>query len=103
MDGAVNVTIFACSFTDNGNVSAADNVFLGRVTHCSVTDTRLNNSPSANGVKLVDCTDVTLSGDEIARNVLYGICAVGCNQTRLEHNLIEGNETGTVSATPSGP
>jgi hypothetical protein len=91
IEAASGLTITACSFTDNGNLPNTHNLLLTDCAHCTITDTRLNNSPSGDGIRLMNCAVVAIERNEIARNVLRGIAQVD-SKAQIEGNLMEGNE-----------
>jgi hypothetical protein len=91
IEAVADVTITACSFTDNGNLPDTHNLLLSDCAHCSISDTRLNNSPSGDGVRLVNCADVAIVRSEIARNVFHGIELIA-SKIHAQANLLEGNE-----------
>lgn len=97
IDSAGNVAIVACSLTDSGNLPDTHDLLLTHVARCTITATRLNNSPTGDGVHLTACTDVTLADDEIARNVGHAIGADASSRVRTEGNLTEGNEADFAS------
>ena len=98
---ARQVRLSGCSFTDNGNSispgpKSHHNVSLTSVEACHITDCRLNNSPGGSGVDLTTCREVTISTNELARNLLQGIHACDTQDLHIRANLVEGNEAGGV-------
>jgi len=101
IDGATGVSIHACSFTDNGNAAADErtlhNLLLSHVRDASITDSRLNNSPSGCGVEAINCEHLIFRGNEMARNATSAIHAIDSSDLRIEANLIEANEAGGIA------
>jgi hypothetical protein len=100
IDGAIALIIVACSFTDDGNLADTHDLSLANLTHCTITDSRLNNSPTGDGVHLSHCEAVTIVNNEIARNVGHAIGSGESSHAHAEGNLTEGNEADL--ATPGG-
>jgi hypothetical protein len=101
IENARQIVLAGCSFTDNGasvppGAKSWHNVSLRQVQGCEITGTRLNNSPAGSGLDLAGSRDVTLSANEIARNVLHGVHATGTEDLHLRNNLAEGNEAGGI-------
>lgn len=99
LENVRRIVVTGCSFTDNGTSVPPDskshhNVSLQRVEDCEITDSRMNNSPAGNGLCFIASRHVTVSGCEVARNVLPGIYASGAQDLQIRNNLIEGNESG---------
>lgn len=95
--GAENVQIIQCDFSDNGsNVVPGKglhhNLHLTRVTNVNVTEGRFSNSPWGSGIHLSFAEEVTMAGNESARNKLHGIHIIESNTCLLENNLLEGND-----------
>ncbi|WP_439482619.1 heparinase II/III family protein [Cyclobacterium plantarum] len=95
--GAKDVQLIQCDFSDNGsNVVPGKglhhNLHLTRVENVQVTDGRFSNSPWGTGIHLSFGLNVTLSGNEAARNKLHGIHVTESKNLLLENNLLEGND-----------
>jgi parallel beta-helix repeat protein len=98
-----NVTVEASSFTDNGNLNAdtTANLLLIQVSASTLAHTRVNNSPSGCGIRLLDCKDISITSNEIARNARDGIHLIDSINLHVHGNLIEGNEADAVAADAS--
>jgi len=81
----------AVSLTDNTSPLS-----LTLVDGCTISHSRLNNSPVDCGLFLSGCSDVSVSSNEVARNKLEGIRVDHSNHIHINGNLIEGNETSGV-------
>ena len=103
IEGARDVRILQCSFTDNGNAaqdgSTFNNLSLTRVSESKIWDSRASNSPSGCGIKISNCEDLALERNELARNARQAIDATNSGKLYMQGNLIEGNESGGIAVT----
>ncbi len=105
IEGAAGVVIRDCDFSDNGSsvppgAGASHNLAIAHVAGCEITGNLLCTSPSGSGVDVVKCRDVTIAGNEAARNSQCGIRVAGSALVRIRGNLAEGNIRGGIIAEP---
>jgi hypothetical protein len=95
--GAEKVVIVACDFSDNGSSvvpgpGLQHNLLITHTIGCGVRDSRFDTSPWGSGIEVSRSRDVTVAGDEAARNALHGIHAADSRNVRVMDNLVEGND-----------
>lgn len=97
ISGADNIKIEGCDFTENGSgvipgPRLQHNILLTHCNDVTVTDNRIGTSPFGSGVSLAQCSNVSIHGNEIARNANYGVQIAESKDIRVTSNLIEGND-----------
>jgi parallel beta-helix repeat protein len=95
--GAGQVAITACDFSDNGSSvvpgpGLQHNLLITHTMECEVRDSRFDTSPWGAGIEVIRSRDVTVAGNEAARNALHGIHAADSRNVRVMDNLVEGND-----------
>ncbi|MGN6533375.1 MAG: right-handed parallel beta-helix repeat-containing protein [Ginsengibacter sp.] len=101
INGASNVNIIRCDFSENGvsvppGPKLLHNLLLTRCREVTVKDSRLVTSPNGSGIALDHCTNVSVSNCEIARNGYYGLLISESKNITASSNLIEGNDRSGV-------
>lgn len=101
INGASNVKISRCDFSENGVSVPPGSKLLHNLllTHCnevSVKDSRLATSPYGSGVALNHVTNATISNNEIARNGYYGVLITESKNVSVTNNLVEANDRSGV-------
>ena len=101
ISGGTNINVTRCNFNENGASVAPGSKLLHNLllTHCTdvaVKDSRLVTSPLGAGLSLEDCSDVSVSNCEIARNGYYGILIAESKNVTVTGNLIEANDRSGV-------
>jgi parallel beta-helix repeat protein len=95
--GGEGLTVTSCDFSDNGasvvpGAGLHHNLLLIHVQGVEIHNSRFDTSPFGSGIDLSFCRDVTVAGNEAARNALYGIhCFESVNVVETD-NLIEAND-----------
>jgi parallel beta-helix repeat protein len=97
IQGAEDVEIIRCDFSDNGsNVVPGrglhHNLHLSRIRKATISEGRFSNSPWGSGIHLSFSKEVMLTGNESARNKLHGIHLTESSAVQIENNLLEGND-----------
>ncbi len=103
VEGASRVIIHACDFSDNGGsvppgAGAHHNLTVVRVTGCDISASSLCTSPQGSGVDVRQSRDVTINGNETARNSQCGIRVADSQDVGILGNLAEGNLRGGIIA-----
>lgn len=103
IQGAAQVLITACDFSDNGSSVAPgpglqDDLLCSHVTACRITDSRLDDSPWGSGLRLSFASDVNITNNETARNARDGIDVIESRDIHICGNLAEGNDGGGIMA-----
>ncbi len=97
ISGGLNINIERCDFNENGGsvvpgAKLQHNLIL---THCKnviIKDSRLDTSPHGSGLALDQCSDITVTNCEIARNAYYGVLIAESRNISLTGNLVEAND-----------
>lgn len=97
ISGAAGVAVIACDFSDSGGSVAPGagllhNLYVTRAVGVDVRDGQFDTSPWGCGIDVSFARDVTITGNEAARNALHGIRVSDCENLRIEGNLVEGND-----------
>jgi hypothetical protein len=100
---ASGVVIRDCDFSDNGGSVPAGSprnhdLAIANSARCEITGSILSTSPFGCGVEILICDDVTIAGNETARNSQCGIRVVDCKDVHILGNLAEGNSRGGILA-----
>jgi parallel beta-helix repeat protein len=100
--GAAGVTITNCDFSDNGSSVVPGNgihhnLLLAHVTGAKIMDSRMDTSPWGCGISVTESKDITVSGNELARNKLNGLYVADSQDLNITHNLAEGNDGNGIS------
>jgi parallel beta-helix repeat protein len=108
IEGATRVVIHACDFSDNGGGvppgdAAHQDLAIVRVRGCEISGNSLCTSPEGTGAEIRDSRDVTLEGNETARNAQCGIRVADSRDVRIAGNLAEGNLRGGIIAEGDKP
>ena len=95
--GAKQVQVIACDFSDNGSSvvpgpGLQHNLLITHVEDCQIEDSRFDTSPWGSGIDVVNCTGISISNCEAARNALNGIRVVDSRDIHITGNLLEGND-----------
>ena len=101
INGASNVTISRCDFSENGvsvppGPKLLHNLLLTHCKEVKVKDSRLVTSPNGSGIALDHCANISVSNSEIARNGYYGLLITESKNVTATNNLIEGNDRSGV-------
>jgi parallel beta-helix repeat protein len=94
--GAAQVTIMASDFSDNGGSvvpgpGLEHNLSLTHVTGAEITGNRLDDSPWGDGLNVAESSDITVAGNEAARNRGNGLRLTDSRNLRVRANLAEAN------------
>ncbi len=95
--GASRVKVLNCDFSDNGSsvVPGAGfhhNLLLLHVSDCEIRNSRFDTSPWGSGINLSFSRNVVITGNEAARNALFGIYSSKNENILITDNLVEGND-----------
>jgi hypothetical protein len=96
--GGGDVKVTNCDFSDNGSsvvpgAGLHHNLLLIHAQDVEIRNSRFDTSPFGSGIDLNFCRDVTIAGNEAARNALYGIHCFESEKVVETDNLIEANDT----------
>jgi hypothetical protein len=92
--GAQNLVVEGCDFSANGGAAAPKyyhNLYIRRITHGVVSNSRLDDSPFGNGLNISYSRDVIASCNEASRNGFRGIRAAEVNTLQLVDNVTDRN------------
>jgi parallel beta-helix repeat protein len=95
--GAEKLNLICCDLNENGaNVPSGarqlHNLLLSHWSGVNIRDSRLDTSPLGCGIALTNCSDVTITNCETARNGWYGILVSESRNISVTGNLIEAND-----------
>lgn len=95
--GAAQVAVIASDFSDNGSSVVPGprlehNLLLTRVAGAEVRDSRFDDSPWGSGIDVTFSRDVTIDGNELARNAAHGVRIADSRNVQVTDSLIEGDD-----------
>lgn len=102
--GAAEVEVLASDFSDNGGSvvpgpGLQHNLLLTRVSGAEVKESRFDDSAWGSGVEVSFSREVSLSGNETARNGAHGIHVSESAGVRILGNLAEANDGSGIAFT----
>lgn len=97
VSGAQQVDFESCNFDENGAKAVPGqklqhNLLLTYSQAVRVQKCRVTTSPYGSGVVVSQCSDISVTNCEIARNGLYGLQIAESSNINASNNLIEGND-----------
>lgn len=97
ISGASNLNILCCDFNENGasvvpGPRLQHNLLLTHCSNISIKDSRMDTSPHGCGIAFTNCTDVTVTNCELARNAWFGMLVTESKNISLSGNLVEAND-----------
>lgn len=103
ISGARNLNFVRCNFSENGSKmipgpKLQHNLLLTHCKNIQISDSRLVTSPFGSGVALSNCSDATISNNQIARNAYNGLLISESKDIIVKNNLIEGNDRSGILA-----
>jgi parallel beta-helix repeat protein len=95
--GANGVKVINCDFSDNGasivpGAGFHHNLLLTHVSDGEIRNSRFDTSPWGNGIDMTFCRNISVVGNEVARNALSGIRCAESEDISITGNLVEGND-----------
>jgi parallel beta-helix repeat protein len=95
--GAAQVVIATSDFSDNGGSvvpgpGLEHNLLLTHVIGANVTGNRLDDSPWGDGLNVAESSDITIDGNEAARNRGSGLRLSDSRNVHIRGNVAEAND-----------
>ncbi|MCK0157892.1 right-handed parallel beta-helix repeat-containing protein [Cellulophaga sp. F20128] len=95
--GARDVTLTNMNLHTNGMIeSYYHNLYFRRVFKCLISDSKMYNSPTGNGINISQSEEITLTNNECYGNFFRGLRVEGergyrINQIEIAHNICTNN------------